>query len=200
MTTTVSGMYDTFSAAQRAVQDLEAAGIPHDDISIVANRHGHVETTESGTGAGTGAAIGTAVGGGAGLLAGLGLLAIPGVGPVVAAGWLVSTVAGAVIGAGAGAVSGGIIGAMTSSGVTEDDAHVYAEGVRRGGAFVSARVTDAQAPTAEKIIQRHSPVDPAVRGRAYREGGWTTFDEAAPPYTAEEIESERARYLRDHVA
>lgn len=200
MTRTLTSMYDTYEAARLTVGDLEAAGIPHGDISIVANRYGQVETTEAGSGAGTGAAIGTAVGGGAGLLAGLGMLAIPGVGPVVAAGWLAATLAGAVVGAGAGAVSGGIIGAMTSSGVDEAHANVYAEGVRRGGAFVTARVPDQQAPAAEAIMQRHSPIDPDVRGQAYREGGWTAFDGAAPPYTAEEIERERARYIRDRVS
>jgi hypothetical protein len=85
------------------------------------------------TGAETGAGVGTAVGGAAGLLAGLGLLAIPGVGPVVAAGWLVATAVGAV----AGAATGGLIGGLTGAGVSEDDAHVYAEGVRRGGSLVA---------------------------------------------------------------
>jgi hypothetical protein len=67
----------------------------------------------------------SAVGGAVGLLAGLGLLAIPGIGPVVAAGWLVSTAAGAA----AGGATGGLIGALTQAGVSEEDAHVYAEGV-----------------------------------------------------------------------
>ncbi len=56
-------------------------------------------------------------------------MAIPGLGPVVAAGWLVSTAALGVV----GGMTGGIIGALTRSGVDEDDAHAYAEGVRRGG-------------------------------------------------------------------
>ena len=83
--------------------------------------------------AGKGAGIGAAVGGVGGLLTGLGLMAIPGVGPVVAAGWLAATAAGAVTGAAVGGAAGGIIGGLTDAGVSEDDAHVYAEGVRRGG-------------------------------------------------------------------
>ena len=81
------------------------------------------------------------IGGAAGLLAGLGLMAIPGVGPVVAAGWLVSTLTGAV----AGGATGGVIGALTQAGISKEDADVYAEGLRRGGAVVSARVADNDA-------------------------------------------------------
>ncbi|MGC2522198.1 MAG: general stress protein, partial [Stellaceae bacterium] len=93
MTQTVTGLYDTYDAAVSAVNDLEAAGVPHSEISIVANnvdnRYDRDRTSHAGADAGTGAGIGAAVGGVGGLLTGLGLLAIPGVGPVVAAGWLV---------------------------------------------------------------------------------------------------------------
>ena len=68
-------------------------------------------------------------------------MAIPGVGPVVAAGWLVSTLAGAA----AGGVAGSVVGALTQAGVSEDDADIYAEGLRRGRAVVSARAPDADA-------------------------------------------------------
>jgi hypothetical protein len=88
------------------------------------------------------------VGGGAGLLAGLGLLAIPGLGPVVAAGWLASTALGAVV----GGTAGGLIGALTAAGVSKEDAQVYAEGIRRGGTLVTARVPDADRPKCEAIL------------------------------------------------
>ena len=118
MTVTISRLYDNYSHAQAAVGRLEAAGVPHSDISIVANnsdgwfngdkkdrdRDGVDDRAES---AGKGAGIGAGVGGTAGLLAGLGLLAIPGLGPVVAAGWLAATA----VGAAAGAATGGIVGA-----------------------------------------------------------------------------------------
>jgi hypothetical protein len=151
MTTTISRLYDTYSDAERAVSRLEAAGVPHSDISIVANNSdnwygsstGKVDRDRDGVddraeGAGTGAGIGAGLGTAAGLLAGLGLLAIPGLGPVVAAGWLASTA----VGAAAGAATGGIVGALTEAGVSKDDASRYAEGVRRGGTLVSARVPD----------------------------------------------------------
>src|SRR6185312_5460836 len=107
----VTRLFDTYEQAAQAVAELESSGVPHSDISIVANNAegrigdatvGNVGSMDAdtavtsraadvdrdhdaGTGAGTGATIGTVLGGGAGLLAGLGMLAIPGVGPVVAA-------------------------------------------------------------------------------------------------------------------
>jgi uncharacterized membrane protein len=71
-------------------------------------------------------------------------------GPVVAAGWLVSTLAGAA----AGAATGGVIGALTQAGVSDEEAHVYAEGLRRGGAVVSAKVSDADAGRLQAILDR----------------------------------------------
>src|SRR4249920_2383503 len=133
MTQTVAALYDRYDSAVSAVDALEAAGIPHSDISIVSNnvdnRYGKDRPTHAAQDAGKGAGIGAAVGGVGGLLTGLGLLAIPGVGPVVAAGWLVATAVGAVAGAAAGGATGGIIGAMTESGIPEEDANIYAEGV-----------------------------------------------------------------------
>src|SRR5579871_2290113 len=147
---TISRLYDNYADARNAVAGLEAAGVPHSEISIVANNSDNwyagnkVDRDRDGVddraeGAGAGAGIGAAAGGAAGLLAGLGLLAIPGIGPVVAAGWLVATAAGAV----AGAVPGGLIGALSQAGVSDEDAQVYAEGVRRGGTLVTARIPDA---------------------------------------------------------
>ena len=94
---TIARLFDDHSTAEAAVLDLENSGFSDADISLV-RRHATTTggtTTETDTsGAGVGATIGTVVGGGAGLLAGLGLMAIPGVGPVVAAGWLVAALAG----------------------------------------------------------------------------------------------------------
>jgi len=198
MTKTVSALFDTYSAASAAVSALEASGVQHSDISIVANNsdswHKCDKTSEAADDAGKGAGIGAAVGGLGGLLAGLGMMAIPGVGPVVAAGWLVSTAAGAIAGAAVGGAAGGIIGGLTEAGVPERDAHVYAEGVRRGGTLVTARVDDARASTAQSILDRSKAVNLSTRADAYRAGGWSTFDPAAPAYTAEEVARERTRY------
>ena len=203
MTKTISRLYDNYTEAQRAVTDLEAAGVPHSDISIVANnsdewygndKNGMIDRDHDGNddrseGARTGAGIGAGVGGAAGLLTGLGLLAIPGVGPVVAAGWLVATA----VGAAAGAATGGIVGGLTEMGVSKEDADVYAEGVRRGGTLVSARVADTSAAQYEAVLNR-SAVNIQDRGAAYRKAGWSTFDPAATPYGADQVRKERQTY------
>jgi hypothetical protein len=197
MMRTVTGLFDDHSDARSAVSKLEAAGIPSNDISIVSNKAGRIDRdSDVGEDAATGAGIGAAVGGAGGLLTGLGLMAIPGVGPVVAAGWLAATAAGAVAGAVAGGAAGGLIGALTDSGVPEDDAHLYAEGVRRGGSLVTAKVDDARAPEAQAILQGSSWVDPIERRRAYNEQGWTRFDDTLDPYAPEQIAQERERYRR----
>jgi hypothetical protein len=195
---TISGLYDTYDDAIETVREIETAGVPANNISMVSNnadgRYEAMRKSNAGPDAVTGATVGTVVGGGAGLLAGLGLLAIPGVGPVVAAGWLVATAVGVAAGAGAGAATGGLVGSLTKSGVSKDDAHLYAEGVRRGGTLVTARVEDSRVAAVEAIIGRHHPVDSDVRGKAYRSDGWTQFDETAPPYTPSELRRERELY------
>ena len=201
--TTVSGLFDDYDDALTAVNRLQALGIDRANISIVANNtddwYGRrTDTTdddnETGEDAAKGAGVGAAVGGAGGLLAGLGLLAIPGIGPVVAAGWLAATAAGAVAGAVAGGAVGGLVGAMTSEGVPENEANVYAEGVRRGGTLVSARVDDDRATEARAILNGNGAVDVIEREQAYREEGWSRFDPDSPSYTTDEITRERGRY------
>jgi hypothetical protein len=203
MAQTVTALYDTYDGAVAAVNALEEAGVPASEVSIVSNnadnRYAEHQSTHAGEDAGKGAGIGAVVGGVGGLLTGLGLLAIPGVGPVVAAGWLVATAVGAAGGAVVGGAAGGLVGSLTGAGVPQRDAQVYAEGVRRGGTLVAARVADDRAPAVREILRRYQAIDPAVRGAAYRESGWTAFDENAPAYTPEEIAAERARYNRDRI-
>jgi len=198
---TISRLYDDYSTAARVYNELDRAGISTDDISIIANnsdgwyekagRPGVIDRDGDGAddrneGAATGAGIGGAVGGVAGLLAGLGLLAIPGLGPVVAAGWLASTAAMAVT----GGAAGGLIGSLTQHGVNEDDASAYAEGVRRGGTLITARVSENDLAKAEAILDR-SAVNIRERRAMWERRGWTTFDPNAPAYTADEIRRER---------
>ena len=188
---TVSRVYDTYAEARNAVTAVEAAGIPDSEVSLVANKYvsdKYADVKEVSAPA-AGAGVGGVVGGGAGLLAGLGLLAIPGLGPVVAAGWLAATA----VGAAAGAAAGGLVGALVGAGVSDTDAHVYSESVRRGGTLVSARVADGDAGRIQAILDRFKPIDPAVRGAEYRKQGWTTFDPKAPPYRPSETEIERMR-------
>ena len=200
MTSTVTRLYDNYESASRAVHELESTGIPHKDISLVASnadgsyrKDGKTVSSPAAEGAATGAGIGAAIGGTAGLLTGLGLLAIPGVGPVVAAGWLVATAVGAT----AGAVSGGLTGALIGAGTSKEDAHVYAEGVRRGGTLLSVRISDDNRGRVEDILDRFDAVDIRTREKAYRASGWTAFDEKSKPYTSDEITREREMIRRN---
>ncbi|TPL61301.1 hypothetical protein FJ959_05460 [Mesorhizobium sp. B2-2-4] len=185
---TVTALFDNYDDAADAVGELEASGVPHSNISIIANNSDgwyERDRSEAAEDAASGAGIGAVVGGAGGLLTGLGVMAVPGVGPVVAAGWLAATATGAVAGAVAGGAAGGIIGALTDSGVSENDANVYAEGVRRGGTLVTAKVDDELVPEAEDILGQSSSVDVMERRRAYEADGWTGFDVNAGDYAPE---------------
>lgn len=193
---TVTGLFDNYDDASNAVGELEAAGIPHSDISIVASNSDdrYVEdSSKAADDAAGGAGLGALVGGAGGLLTGLGIMAIPGVGPVVAAGWLAATAVGAVGGAVVGGATGGIIGALTDSGVSENDAHVYAEGVRRGGTLVTAKVGDQFVAEAEAILGQSTSVNLEERRGQYEAGGWSRFDPEAENYTTTEAERDRSR-------
>ena len=179
-TRTVTRLFETEAAAVAAVAALEAAGIATDDISIIIRDHdANSDTRAAGTTAvrdraiaseaGTGAAIGAVLGGGGGLLAGIGAVAIPGIGPVIAVGWLVATLAGVGIGAAVGGSAGGLMGALTNAGVPAADAHAYAEGVRRGGSLVTVRVAACHIEAVEQILDDHTIVDSdAVTGQIAR--------------------------------
>jgi hypothetical protein len=117
------------------------------------------------------------------------LLAIPGLGPVVAAGWLAATA----VGAAAGAATGGIVGALTQAGVSKEDAPLYAEGVRRGGTLVSARVPDADRARLDAILNQ-SAVNLRDRSAMWQKSGWKTFDPDSQPYDAEQVRKERKLY------
>ena len=176
MTRTLTRAYDSHTTARSVVEQLEAAGVSSSSISIVGRNS---DTNE--TNAAEGAGIGAGVGGAAGMLAGLGLLAIPGIGPVVAAGWLASTAAGAV----AGAAAGGLVGSFVKEGHDESEAHYYAETVRRGGSVVSVRTEPEHEATVQAILDGATPIDRATREADYRSGGWSRFDENADPYVRE---------------
>jgi len=207
MTITISRLYNDYSTAAKVVAELKAAGLRESEISIIANNaenwysadqkrntkpgasrvdRDHDGTDDRVEGAEAGAGIGAGIGSAVGLLAGLGLIAIPGVGPVVAAGWLVSTLTGTA----AGAATGGIIGALSQAGVSDEDAHVYAEGVRRGGTLVVARVPEANRGRFEAVMDR-SAVDIRQRGTSFKQSGWSRFDPNAAPYTADQVRMAR---------
>ena len=179
---TTTGEHYTPTAADNALTE-DGAGL----TDRVRDRDGGVDDA---SGAAAGAVTGGVVGGAAGLAASLMGLAIPGIGPIIAAGPIVSLLTGA----GVGAVAGGLIGGLTDMGVSETDAAYYAEAVRRGGALVTVRTDDARAERAAEVMRAHGAVDIERRVERWREHGWTGFDGNARPYTPEEIDREREGY------
>lgn len=150
----ITRLYEDYESARRALNAVNALNLSSVDASILGNesvkdvhadydrRHygteSGVRAEDAASGAATGAGVGAALGGGAGLLAGLGMLAIPGLGPLVAAGWLAATAAGVA----GGAIAGGAIGALADLGISEEDAPVYNEALRRGNVMVSVRTPE----------------------------------------------------------
>ena len=200
MATTVIGLYDRLEDAQNAVSELVSAGFQRENISIVAaDTEGKFKTyvgtssEEGGDGVATGAGVGAVVGGLGGLLVGIGALAIPGIGPVLAAGPLAS----ALIGMGVGAVTGGLIGALVDAGVPEEQANLYAEGVRRGGTLVKVTSPEDRVEEANRIMDRFNPIDIDQRATTWRSENWSRFDPDAAPYTQTEFERERSRFSTD---
>jgi len=198
MKRTISALFDSWVEARTAVSQLRAAGIAEGDISLVANNAAVDGTgateTDAGSDAAAGAGLGAVVGGLGGLLTGIGLLAIPGFGPVVAAGWFTATAVGAGAGAVVGGAAGGLVRAMTERGIDRRDAEIYAEGVRRGGSLVAVSTEERDLEAARAILQRGS-VDLRSREQTYRDSGWNGFDDRASSYTADEIRAERGRHL-----
>jgi hypothetical protein len=168
MMITLSRLYPDGATASAVVDELKAAGLPEDDIGIIASSHSltrpmvnaDLENTgdvidrdgdgrdDRGEMVNKSAGIGAALGGAAGLLAGLSAFVLPGIGAVVAAGWLVSALAGAV----AGGAAGGVVGALIEAGASENDAAGYAEGVKRGGTLVTIRVMGQDRDFYEDIL------------------------------------------------
>jgi uncharacterized protein (TIGR02271 family) len=208
MSKTVVGLFDDFQDAQNVVRDLTNAGFSRESISIAANQNATGYTgngSDFNTGVGAGehavgkdAGVGAGVGGVVGLLVGLGLLTVPGIGPILAAGPIVAalgaTVGSTVVGAGIGAVAGGLIGGLTHIGVPKEHAEYYAEGVRRGGTLVTVDAADDKAQQAVDMMNGNNAVDIDTRGAAYRSSGYTGYNESASPYALEDITRERDTY------
>jgi len=196
MAKTVVGLFDTWAEAQSVVQDLVDNGFRREDISLVANNASGEfssytsEGDHAADGAMAGAGTGALVGGVLGLLVGVGALAIPGVGPVLAAGPLAATLTGA----GIGAVAGGLLGALTDLGVPEEDAGYYSEGVRRGGTLVTVRADDNMADQAVSLMNRHGAVDIDERASTWQSSGWSGYSADAEPYSTDQITTERSSY------
>ncbi len=201
---TLVALYHSFDKAQKAVDELVRNGISRDKISVVASDASGEYAKEYGTASpstddavtsGQGAAFGAASGGVMGVLMGLGVLAIPGIGPVVAAGPLVAALTGGVLGVAAGAPTGGIVAALVySNRLTQEEAEVYAEGIRRGDTLLTVESEDTETVKIREILDRYTPVDIRTQGEEFRTTGWKTFDVNAPPYDVNAVKAYRGRY------
>jgi hypothetical protein len=161
MTSTISrnvavfGIVATVNEAERAVDHLLAAGFSSSDISVLlpddeeTRSFSHEKHTKAPEGAATGVTAGGVVGGTLGLLAGIGLLAIPGVGPFIAAGPIMAALAGL----GVGGAVGGIVGALVGMGIPEYEAKRYEGRVREGGILLSVHCdTDSEIEAAKDSL------------------------------------------------
>jgi hypothetical protein len=156
--TAVFGIYPTRVSVEGAVDALKAAGFRSSDISVLFPENtgtkdfAHEKNTKAPEGAATGAGTGALLGGGLGWLVGIGALAIPGLGPFIAAGPIVAALAGA----GAGGAIGGLTGALVGMGIPEYEAKRYEGRVKDGGILLSVHSDDSQWTKKAKEILEHS--------------------------------------------
>jgi hypothetical protein len=184
--TAVFGIYPNASAAEAAVDQLLARGFTNSAISVLlpddasTRAFAHEKSTKAPEGTTTGVATGGVIGGTLGLLAGIGALAIPGVGPLIAAGPIVATLAGV----GAGGAVGGIVGALVGMGIPEYEAKRYEGAVKGGGTLLSVHCdTSEQVDIAKASLNETGARDVAssTEAASSTSGARETFGEISDP-------------------
>ena len=154
----VFGIVKTYAQAEQIVDNLQRAGFPPSEISALLpdnqGKHdfGHVKATKAPEGATTGAATGGLTGGVLGLLAGIGALAIPGVGPFIAAGPIMAALSGAAI----GATTGGVLGGLIGMGIPEIEAKRYEDKLKTGNYLIAVHVHDDDEKDRAKAIFKNA--------------------------------------------
>jgi hypothetical protein len=199
--TAVFGIYATPSTAEAAVDHLLSAGFSNSDISVLlpdnesTRAFAHEKNTKAPEGTTTGVAAGGIIGGTLGLLAGIGVLAIPGVGPLIAAG----PIMGALAGLGAGGTVGGIVGALVGMGIPEYEAKRFEGAVKGGGTLLSVHCdTSDEISRAKEALKNTGAHDISSSGEAgsrhtSSDGGRSTYGDLSRSDDAET----RARFDRD---
>ena len=167
--TAVYGIFRSRDQAENAVDRLIAAGFRTEDVSVLLPENvgtkdfAHEKNTKAPEGTTTGAVTGGVVGGTLGLLAGIGALAIPGLGPFIAAG----PIMGALAGAGAGGAVGGLVGALVGMGIPEYEAKRYEGRIKEGGILMSVHADNSDwAKKAEEILKQSGAEDVSSTGEA----------------------------------
>ena len=175
--TSVFGIYPSVPQAERGVDALVQGSFSNDDISVLApDQQGtkdfaHEKNTKAPEGAATGVATGGALGGTLGLLAGVGALAIPGLGPFIAAG----PIMGALAGLGVGGAVGGLVGALVGMGVPEYEAKRYEGRVKDGGVLLSVHcATSDEIARAKTVLERTGAEDISSSGEKSGDDSYAT--------------------------
>jgi hypothetical protein len=165
--TAVFGLYSSIEHAERAVDELVSARFSNNDVSVLmADNKGskdfaHEKHTKAPEGTATGVAAGGTIGGTLGLLAGIGALAIPGVGPFIAAG----PIMGALAGVGVGGAVGGLVGALVGMGLPEYEAKRYEGRLKEGGILLSVHcATSEEITRAKDLLKRTGATDISSAG------------------------------------
>jgi hypothetical protein len=179
---TIIGLFEREHQADLAIRELERAGFNENHLGVIApntiaqrvdleedKQEGTIQTDHK-----LGPAGGAAVGGLTGLLAGLTALAVPGIGPVLAAGMIAAST-------GLGATAGGLLGALTSTSITEEDAHAYAEGLKRGGILVVVNADDQHEAEVKSLLRKAGAVEIESKRKEWEAAGWTGFDREVLP-------------------
>ena len=195
----VVGLFRNQTDAERGIQRLKQSGFNENQIGVALRDRSQQKELAEGTGtqvaegAATGAISGGVLGGVIGLLAGVGALAIPGVGPIIAGGTLASTLAGA----GIGAAAGGLLGALVGMGIPEEDAKHFDEGFRAGGTLVTvnagnradeARIClfESGADLGPTRARMSTGADPADRMAGERSVVESSYSEGSEPWRGNE--------------
>lgn len=176
-------IFDRYTDAKSAVSALEASSISPAFISLV-GRGGDDLIYLSDYVPGEQIAPVNPVG----LLDAMGLMVIPGVGPLAVAGWLAAGISAR------GTSGAAVVATLQAAGHSVEDAEVLAEALHRGASLVAVRVDAVRIEEVEVLLAGAAGVKPANRGAAYRDSGWAGYDPAAKPFTSEQVYDERRRY------
>jgi len=161
MSKSIIGIATSREQVETVVNDLQASGIPAADLSVLIPESGGIPDTgtvkasKAPEGATTGAVSGGIAGGTLGLLAGIGALAIPGVGPFIAAGPIMAALSGVAL----GATAGGVVGALVGMGIPELEAKVYEDRIKKGGYLVAVHVSDSDHKDVIRDIMKRNQLE-----------------------------------------
>ena len=184
--TTVVGLFKEIKDANQAVEALRQHGLGGTEVSVLARKEvldslgldSKEKDNEVAMGTVAGAASGATFGTFAGLFLGLSAIALPGVGPVLSVGALATILGSTVLGAGVGAAAGGLLlGALVKMGVPEDQAHLYSEGVRRGGILVAVQTDQEHTPQVAQSLREANAIDIDTLEEALQAEGGNYFGE-----------------------